>query len=154
MNMLMVLGGAIAADQNATERARLANLLDPGLVIDATVPATNRGLQAVFDTNYWYFFAAALVEVICVAFIAPTFYGWWRLGRSLSFSPIEIAKCFESPLLEACNSNSSGRDLAKTEGKVRIRYGKKQGQHGRHAKLAFGVADMIDEPGRNICYGV
>jgi hypothetical protein len=154
MNMLMILGGAIAADQNATERARLANLLDPGLAIEATVPATRRGLQAVFDTNYWYFFAAALVEVVCVVFIAPTFYGWWRLGRSVSFSPIEIAKSFESPLLEACNSNSSGRDLAKKEGKVWIRYGEKQSQYGRHAKLGFGVADTINEPGKNTCYGV
>ena len=38
------------------------------------------------------FLAAALLELICIGLVLPTYVGWWKLGRSVSFSPLEIAK--------------------------------------------------------------
>lgn len=41
-----------------------------------------------------------------------------------STEPLTRFQAFQSPLLDDCNSNSSGRDLAKSSiGETRIRYG-------------------------------
>ena len=66
--------------------------LDPGMAVNTTVTGELIGNQSVYRTNFWYFLAAALVELTCIALISPTYWGWWRLGRSVSFSPLEIAK--------------------------------------------------------------
>ena len=66
--------------------------MDPGLSTQKTITGLLEGDHGVYHTNFWYFLAAALVEVICIAFVAPTYYGWWELGRPISFSPLELAK--------------------------------------------------------------
>lgn len=81
------------------------------------------GDQNVFQTNYWWFTAAAVLEVMCIACILPTYWGWRRLGRPVSFSPLELAKAFDAPLLENCSSNATGNDLANIAGSVPVRYG-------------------------------
>lgn len=42
---------------------------------------------------------AALIQLLCIIFILPTYWGWWHFGRKISFSPLEMAKAFDSPLL-------------------------------------------------------
>jgi hypothetical protein len=105
LNKLMVLSGSLAASQNASYQATLQSRLDPGLQFNTTATGYVRGTQPVFDTDYWFFFAAALVEVICIALVAPTYWGWWTIGRPVSFSPLEMAKgmsrsrCISSKLI-------------------------------------------------------
>ena len=46
----------------------------------------------VFESNFSYFAGAATVQIFSILTILFTFYGWWRLGRDVSFSPVELAK--------------------------------------------------------------
>ena len=66
--------------------------LDPEMKVNSTALARIVGHHNVYHTNLKWFGAAAAVEVLCIALVLPTFVGWWRLGRPVSFSPIEIAK--------------------------------------------------------------
>lgn len=58
----------------------------------ATTTGEVTGVRSVFRTTYAYFAGAVVLELMCICLIAPTYWGWWKLGRSVSFSPLEIAK--------------------------------------------------------------
>ena len=98
-----------------------------------------------------------------MALTVHSYWGWWVLGRPVSFSPMELAKvslplsytvalaheekAFESPLLADCNSNSSGRDVAKFVGEKSIRYGVvKSSPHGEKTRLAFADPGSVGLP--------
>lgn len=66
--------------------------LDPGLPVNTTTTGYRIGHHNVFHTDLRWFAAAAAVEIFCIALILPTYFGYWRLGRKVSFSPLEIAK--------------------------------------------------------------
>ncbi len=72
----------------------------------------------------------------------------WRLGRSVSFSPLEIAHAFEAPAFENCDSNSNGRDLAKAVGGTEVKYGAVTEQ-----KLAFGGQRFVQPPANGSRFG-
>ncbi|KAK5173253.1 uncharacterized protein LTR77_001934 [Saxophila tyrrhenica] len=122
LNKLMVYVGAAAGQENM---AFLEARMDPGVAArtKTSVTAYQIGEHNVFRTDYKWFVAAAIVELVCICLVAPTYWGWWRLGRSVSFSPLEIAKAFEAPMLAGCHWNSSGRDAARAVGDVRVQYG-------------------------------
>lgn len=46
--------------------------MDPGWPIETTVAGYPEGEQDVFRTHYASFIAAAIVELVCVLFVAPT----------------------------------------------------------------------------------
>ncbi len=95
LNDLMFRVGAKAATVlNNTDQAAD---LDQGLSMHQTVDAAQIGSHNVYTANYWYFLAAALLEFLCIACIMPLYWGYWRLGRSVSFSPLETAKVCRSP---------------------------------------------------------
>ena len=58
------------------------------------------GPQEVFKSDFAFFFAAAALELLTIVLVASTFFGYWRLGRQVSFSPLEIAKAFDAPMLK------------------------------------------------------
>jgi hypothetical protein len=91
LNRAMFIAGIIAGQRNHTY---LESHMDAGLAdaVNATVMADIVGHQLVFHVDYEWFIAAAVVELICICFIAPTYWKWWQLGRPVSFSPLEIAK--------------------------------------------------------------
>lgn len=89
LNKMMVYAGLVASREDASY---LADRLDPGLHVNTTITGQLIGDHSVFLTQYKYFVAALLVEVICIALIIPTYYGFWMLGRPVSFSPLEMAK--------------------------------------------------------------
>lgn len=88
----MTIAGLVVASQNATELEYLESRIDLGLPVHRTVTGYRTGNHAVFHTEYVYFIAAAVVEFLCLACILPTYWGWWKLERDVSFSPLEIAK--------------------------------------------------------------
>lgn len=90
LNQIMFRIGVHAA--HVYNSSYLASLMDPGLEVDTTIMGNITGSQKVFHTKYLYFVGAALVELVCIASILPTYWGWWKFGRTVSFSPIEIAK--------------------------------------------------------------
>jgi hypothetical protein len=121
--------------------------MDAGTHMDQTVFGELLGDHSVFSTDYNYFVAAAIVEVCCVAVISVMYWGWWTLGRPVSFSPLEIAKAFQSPLLANYNSNSTGRDIARAAEDTSIQYGAKAGEPGdKKAILGFARPGEVDSP--------
>ena len=89
LNKAMVYAGALAA---LKDPSYLEQNMDPGLSANTTTTGYLVGDHNVFHTDYWFFLAAAIVEVVCIALVAPTYWGWWKLGRPVSFSPLEMAK--------------------------------------------------------------
>lgn len=82
-----------------------------------------------------------------MAFIAPTYWGWWRIGRPVSFSPLEMAKAFESPMLSDCYSNSNGRALAESATDGPVRYGIVAAEpSGATTKFAFAESKSVATP--------
>lgn len=90
LNMLMFRAGVVAAE--LYDSAYLEARMDEALPVERAVTGYLQGDQNVSNSNLWWFLAAAFVEVTCIAMILPTYLGWWTLRRSVSFSPLEIAK--------------------------------------------------------------
>ena len=102
MNTLMVQAGTIMASQDSSVVADFESRTDPSTPpFRRTITGYRTGAHDVYHTNYMYFLGAALVEAFCVAIIAPLYWGWWKLGRHMSFSPLEIAKVRSSQLQDA-----------------------------------------------------
>ena len=72
LNNLMFRIGATAALQNGTS---IESHLDPDLPIHTTTQGYLQGTQEVFQTNLRWFGAAALLELISIALILPTYFG-------------------------------------------------------------------------------
>lgn len=70
----------------------LKSRIDDGLEIHYNVTGTPLSQIEVFDSDFAYFAGAAAVELFCILAILFTFSGFWKLGRHMSFSPLEIAK--------------------------------------------------------------
>ena len=70
----------------------LAKHLDPGLQVHYNVTGRTVSSVNIFHSDFRYFAAAAAVQLFTLLTILGTFWGWWRLGRNASFSPLEVAK--------------------------------------------------------------
>jgi hypothetical protein len=147
LNKMMLWAGMTAAKPDAAWRSRIEQGLDSGLPLTSTITGEKTGDHSIYWTEYGFFVGAALVEVFCLAVIAPIYWGWWTLGRAVSFSPLELAKAFDSSELKECNSNSTGRDIARVVGERRVRYGAvSSGPEGKSEKLMVGHADWTVTP--------
>ena len=89
LNQLVFNVGAVAARE---DESFLSPRLDPGLSVKTTVTGYLQGRHNIFYTDLGWFAAAAAIEAVCIALILPTYLGFWRLGRPVSFSPLEVAK--------------------------------------------------------------
>lgn len=92
LNKLMFYTGAAAVA--VRDESYLRSHMDPGLEFNTTVDGYLQGHRNVYHTDLFWFLAAAIVEGLCITLILPTYIGWWRLGRPISFSPLEIAKVY------------------------------------------------------------
>lgn len=72
--------------------ADLEQRLDAGLKVKYTITGTTIGEVTVYSSDFNYFAGAAAVELFTILIILYTFFGWWRLGRNVSLSPLETAK--------------------------------------------------------------
>lgn len=89
MNRLMFLVGTEAANLHQGTRE---SSLDPGAQTHTKALSYLEGRHNVFATNLHWFGGAVIVELLCIALFLPTYFGFWRLGRSVFFSPLEVAK--------------------------------------------------------------
>lgn len=155
LNTAMIYFGAFTAKSS---RDDLRQRLDSGLLdnVNTTVTGQVVGEHNVFYSNYWWFFAATIVEVVCILTLVPTYWGWWRLGRGFSFSPLEIAQAFGSPLFASYDSNASGWSLASAAPHLRVRYGVVGSPANTHTvgdeRLAFAQEDLVREPQQRSTY--
>ncbi|KAK5172795.1 uncharacterized protein LTR77_002915 [Saxophila tyrrhenica] len=152
VNRAMVYLGAAAAQRDSTY---LQTHMDAGTTANRTTSGFVQGDHNVYSTDLSWFIAASLVEMACIALIFPTYWGFWRLGRPVSFSPLELAKAFEAPALSTCNSNSSGREIAKSMGEVEIRYGITSSQANRGGtKLVFAHPAFVVPPQQRTLFDI
>jgi hypothetical protein len=77
----------------------------------------------VYHTTWSIAAAAIAVSILGVVSTLPLYWGWWRLGRSVTLSPLEIAKAFGAPLLSGVNSNATAEEMAMQTGNLAVRYG-------------------------------
>jgi len=85
-------------------------------------------------------------------FIAPTFIRWWELDHSVTLDPIEIAKAFDTPLLQGSGSNAPLSELIRTMGPRELRLGDTETHTGtpmemRELKLADPVEVTMPRAG-------
>lgn len=66
--------------------------LDDGLQVHYNVTGQKLSPVNAFHSDFRYFAAAASAQLFTVLVILITFWGWWRLGRKPSFSPLKVAK--------------------------------------------------------------
>ncbi|KAK4215176.1 hypothetical protein QBC37DRAFT_419778 [Rhypophila decipiens] len=79
---------------------------------------------SIYTVNYAFAIAAVAVTLLTSLSILPLFAGFWRLGRSVSLSPVEIARAFGfGPLTSAAPANADSDALLKEVGEMSIRYG-------------------------------
>ena len=69
INKLMVYIGAVAAQESEDY---LRSHLDEGLTAQSTTSGHVLNNHEVYHADYWFFLAAALVELVCIALVAPT----------------------------------------------------------------------------------
>ena len=143
LNELMFRIGVHAAQ--SYENDYLEPLLDPGVETNYTVTGTLHGPQEVFKSDFAYFFAAAALELLTILLVASTFFGYWKLGRHVSFSPLEIAKAFDAPLLKYVPCNATGRQIAKAKDAESVRYGVSYSQAtGGEMEQGMGTLKMAE----------
>lgn len=90
LNELMFRTGLYTT--HTKSEAWLKSRMDDGLEIHTNVTGVPESPVDIFKSDFHYFAGAAAIELFTIVEILFTFEGWWRLGRSSSFSPLEIAK--------------------------------------------------------------
>ncbi|KAJ9661889.1 hypothetical protein H2198_001641 [Neophaeococcomyces mojaviensis] len=122
------------------------------------VPFIGETPKTVYTTNYNYMAGAVLVSFLGVIFVIPTFHGFWELGRPVSFSPLEIAKAFNAPLLQGVQGNGHVNDLLNEVGAMKVRYGDSGTTVSTTAygdevrKIEIGPATGIRPPEKGVRY--
>lgn len=96
------------------------NLTSVQRAVEQTALVTASMPVAVYVTHRgWLAGGFTVMCVACLA-IAPTYWGWWRLGRKVSMSPLEIARAFDAPVLREAPHNATGDDVKKILGPKRV----------------------------------
>ena len=84
--------------------------LEQRSVLSSSTPKT------VYTTHREWLAGGAAVMAIAAILISCTYWGFWTLGRSVSMSPLEIARAFDAPILQNADPNATGDDLKKEFG--------------------------------------
>jgi hypothetical protein len=89
-----------------------------------TVPLAGVDTRVVFTTHWPFAAVAVALTLLAWAAVLPLYAGWWRLGRSMTLSPLETAVAFDAPLLRgAVPSNARAERIVERVGGVKVRYG-------------------------------
>ncbi|KAK3349664.1 hypothetical protein B0T25DRAFT_247599 [Lasiosphaeria hispida] len=110
-----------------------------------TVQATQDRTVTIFVVNYAFAAVSLAVTLVTSLAILPLFAGFWRLGRTVSLSPLEIAKAFGAAPVAGVASNTDADGLLKQAGKLPICYGAVTGTDGR-TQLKFARSDIVQRP--------
>lgn len=125
------------------------NLSETNRTVQQQVTVFKAYNETVFTVNYaWLFGGSSLIALAGLA-IAPLYWGWWHLGRPVSLSPLEIAKAFDAPLLQAVDANGTSEELTKAIGDLRVRYGFRKESTGRDQRGESFEMDPIHAASTN-----
>lgn len=85
-----------------------------------SVRRTNSAL--IFLSEYRYFALALVIMSITLLGVVFQLWGFWRLGRHVTMSPLELAKAFKAPLVEQASHSSAIDGILKAVGKTNVKY--------------------------------
>ncbi len=105
---------------------------------NSTTPTT------VYRTNFTYTWTAAVISLLGTLSVIPLFWGWWELGRPMTFGPLEIANAFEAPLFNDMGSNSKESQSMRKLSRRKVMYGGYVGMEGRR-RLAIREQDSVEK---------
>jgi hypothetical protein len=88
-----------------------------------TTSATEAFSRAIYASHFGYLGGALVAMILSPILVAPLFMGWWRVGRTVTLSPIEIAKDFRAPLLDGHGCNGNVGSLLKEVALREVKYG-------------------------------
>jgi len=116
------------------------NLTLVNRTIDQEVEVAMTFDETVYEVQPQSLAAAFTLIVMACLSIIPTYWGWWRLGRPVSMSPLEVAKAFDAPLMQQADPNGTINDHLRSVGNTRVRY-------GYHATVAEQLqSDITEQP--------
>lgn len=73
--------------------------------------------EVVYRSDYMFLGLALMFIGLSALAVVPLLLKWWRLGRNVSLSPIEIARAFGAPeLMAGSGSNSTASELMREVG--------------------------------------
>ncbi|KAG9519291.1 hypothetical protein KCU93_g8153, partial [Aureobasidium melanogenum] len=103
--------------------AALGNSSNSSLITEYAMTAYQPVI--LYQSHYTYLAAATFISLLACCSVLPMFNGFWRLDRSFSLSPIEIAKAFDAPLLRSSEGDTSDLPvdkLVKDVGATEVQY--------------------------------
>ena len=121
------------------------------------LPYSGEHQQTIYRSDHRFTVAATAVSLLGVFAILPTFFGFTRLGRAVTLSPIEVAKAFDAPVLHDVAGNVSVDEMLGKADKTKVRYGElisefhQEGSSVVH-RLAVGPVRAGNEARRGVLY--
>lgn len=107
----------------ATNWSNVTSLIDRGLSINQTTTANQTVTHNIFRSNFGWYAAATVLEIIIVVSVLPMFWIWWRLDSELDLSPFAMGLALDAPLLRESDSEQGIKCVLKRKGDVRVKYG-------------------------------
>lgn len=114
-----------------------------------TVQYTGSRSETIFVSDFGLVAAASVVNILAVLAVLLTFKGWWKLGRDVSMSPLEIAKAFDAPLLRNVESNATCGQIGKQAEGNEVSYGDvgvQRADGNGAARLGFATSRDVNRP--------
>lgn len=125
------------------DQDELRSKIDDGWEISYDVEGLRIDAQPIFRTRWIFFWGATLIQVLCVGLVGVTYWDYWKLGRTVSLSPLEIGKAFDAELLRGGVSNVCSEKLAEGLTERKVRYGIYQ-VGGKEEDCRFMFRDLDD----------
>ena len=75
----------------------------------------------IFVTDYIFLALAAAVTLLEMVLVAAPFWGWWRLNRAVSLSPVETAVALKDEIRMAPGASLDEKAIVKLFGEQRVR---------------------------------
>ncbi|KAF1833723.1 hypothetical protein BDW02DRAFT_569704 [Decorospora gaudefroyi] len=114
-------------------------------------------VEIVFKSQYQYLAIAVSITLAATCCVLVVLAGWWRLGREVSLSPVEIARAFNAELLADSQPNADADALLKSCGSKAVRYGAVWGDvgQGEHPMpmLRFEETERCEKPKQGQVFG-
>lgn len=104
----------------------------------------------IYHVDKGLLFGGIAATTLLVVLVAPTFAGWWELGRPVSLDPVETAKAFDAPLLRGPGSNAAIGDLVRIVGGRRLKWGDVEDSNER--VLRFAQPGAVLPPKQGVVY--
>jgi len=110
-------------------------------------------VHVVYRTNFLFLWLGVGLMLAAVASTLPLFWGYWKLGRKVTLSPLEMAKALHTSHKSAKEklafdgSNAEAEELIRAVGDMKVKYGEVAPQ-----RLGLGFVDQVHAPVKGQTY--